>query len=135
MSLSSKAFLPSRTFFLSCFKSDLIKNAQELNGVRFISAQLELDPKSIKELAFEIEREMDDLFMILGAQNDGKATLTVIISKNITQEKDLNAGKMVRELGKYIQGGGGGQPHFATAGGKNPQGISQALEQAKEYLK
>jgi len=64
----------------------------------------------------------------------GKALLTVYIAKNIVEEKGLNAGNIVRELGKYIQGGGGGQPFFATAGGKNPEGIKQALAEAKKMI-
>ena len=56
------------------------------------------------------------------------------ISKNLVADKNLNAGNIVRELGKYIQGGGGGQPFFATAGGKNPDGISEALEEGKKYI-
>ncbi|SCY16834.1 alanyl-tRNA synthetase [Nonlabens sp. Hel1_33_55] len=115
-------------------KGDLIASAQEINGVQFISAATDLDTKSIKDLAFEIERGMENLFMILGSNSDDKATLTVIISKNLVEDKKLNAGAIVRELGKHIQGGGGGQPHFATAGGKNPQGIDAALEAAKGYL-
>ncbi|PRP65975.1 alanine--tRNA ligase [Nonlabens agnitus] len=115
-------------------KGDLIASAQEVNGVNFIAAATDLDTKSIKDLAFEIEREMENLFMILGSNADDKATLTVIISKNLVEDKKLNAGQIVRELGKHIQGGGGGQPHFATAGGKNPQGIDKALEAAKDYL-
>ena len=63
------------------------------------------------------------------------AILSCYISKNLVAEKDLNAGTIVRELGKYIQGGGGGQPFFATAGGKNPAGIPEALDQVKGYLK
>ena len=115
-------------------KGDLITSAQEINGVNFIAASTDLDTKSIKDLAFEIERDMENLFMILGSNADDKATLTVIISKNLVDDKKLNAGTIVRELGKHIQGGGGGQPHFATAGGKNPQGIDAALEAAKGYL-
>ncbi|KQC33102.1 alanyl-tRNA synthetase [Nonlabens sp. YIK11] len=115
-------------------KGDLIASAQEVNGVNFIAAATDLDTKSIKDLAFEIEREMENLFMILGSNADDKATLTVIISKNLVEDKKFNAGQIVRELGKHIQGGGGGQPHFATAGGKNPQGIDKALEAAKDYL-
>ena len=73
--------------------------------------------------------------MLFGAENDGKAILSCYISKELVAEKGLNAGQVVRELGKHIQGGGGGQPFFATAGGKNPSGIAQALEEAKNYIK
>ena len=76
---------------------------------------------------------MEKLFVIIGSNHQGKALLTVYISKELTNEK-LHAGTIVRELGKFIQGGGGGQAFFATAGGKNPEGISQAIEQAKTYL-
>ena len=72
--------------------------------------------------------------MIFAANYNGKALLSCYISKNLVEEKGLNAGQVVRELGKYIQGGGGGQPFFATAGGKNPAGIEEALEQAKQYV-
>ncbi|GAK93270.1 alanyl-tRNA synthetase [Nonlabens ulvanivorans] len=115
-------------------KGDLMASAQDINGVNFIATQTDLDAKSVKELAFEIEREMDNLFLIIGASDGEKATLTIIISKNLVDEKNLNAGTMVRELGKHIQGGGGGQAHFATAGGKNPAGISVALDAAKEMI-
>lgn len=115
-------------------KGDLIASAQLINGVNFIATKTDLDAKSVKELAFDIEREMEDLFLIIGADNGDKATLTVILSKNIVEEKGLDAGKIVRELGKHIQGGGGGQAHFATAGGKNPAGIDEALTAAKELV-
>jgi alanyl-tRNA synthetase len=115
-------------------KGDLIASATPINGVNFIAAATDLDTKSIKDLAFKIDRELDNLFMILGSDADDKATLTVIISKNLVDDKKLNAGTIVRELGKHIQGGGGGQPHFATAGGKKPEGIPAALEAAKGYL-
>jgi alanyl-tRNA synthetase len=115
-------------------KEDLIAGAETINGVTYIAADVALDPKVIKELVFEIDKAVASLFIILGAENDGKATLTVLISKDVVSDKDLNAGKIVRELGKFIQGGGGGQPHFATAGGKNPAGLKEALEAAKNYL-
>ncbi|MEO9503521.1 alanine--tRNA ligase [Nonlabens ulvanivorans] len=115
-------------------KGDLMASAQDINGVNFIATQTDLDAKSVKELAFEIEREMDNLFLIIGASDGEKATLTVMISKNLVEEKDLNAGSIVRELGKHIQGGGGGQAHFATAGGKNPAGISAALDAAMKMV-
>ncbi len=72
--------------------------------------------------------------MLLGNEANGKAFLTCYISKNLVEEKQLHAGKIVKELGKHIQGGGGGQPFFATAGGKNPNGISAALNEAKNYI-
>lgn len=115
-------------------KGDLIKSAQEVNGVQFIATQTDLDAKSVKELAFAIEKEVENLFLIIGAVAGEKATLTVMISKSLVESKDLNAGSIVRELGKHIQGGGGGQAHFATAGGKNPDGIAKALQEAKSLL-
>ena len=74
------------------------------------------------------------MFILIGAEDNGKALLTCYISKNLVAEKELNAGQVVRELGKLIQGGGGGQPFFATAGGKNPAGIEEALKKAKDYI-
>ncbi len=115
-------------------KGDLIASAATINGVQFIATQTDLDAKSVKELAFAIEREVENLFLIIGATDGEKATLTVMLSKNLILDKDLNAGAIVRELGKHINGGGGGQPHFATAGGKNPAGIKAALDAAKELL-
>ncbi|MDP5077183.1 MAG: alanine--tRNA ligase, partial [Nonlabens sp.] len=111
-------------------KGDLIASVQAINGVNFIATQTDLDAKSVKELAFDIEREVEHLFMIIGASDGDKATLTVILGKDVIESKGLNAGNIVRELGKHINGGGGGQPHFATAGGKNPDGIPAALEAA-----
>ena len=69
------------------------------------------------------------------SEQAGKVTISCYISKELVQSRNLNARQIVRELGKYIHGGGGGQPFFATAGGKNPEGIPMALEKAKEYLK
>ncbi len=76
----------------------------------------------------------DRLFLLFATEQDGKALLSCYISKDLVASKKLDAGKIVRELGKFIQGGGGGQPFFATAGGKNPAGIPLALEKAEEYV-
>jgi alanyl-tRNA synthetase len=116
-------------------KKNLKNNIIEINGVKFISAKLDLDANSIKTLAFEINGEEENLLQVYGADVNGKAILTIMISKDLVEEKGLNAGQMVRELGKEIQGGGGGQAFFATAGGKNPAGIESALEKAKNYIK
>jgi len=115
-------------------KGDLKSEFQNINGVQFLSKKVDLDPAGIKNLSFELGGEMENAFMLFGADNNGKALLSCYISKNLVEEKGLNAGQVVRELGKYIQGGGGGQPFFATAGGKNPAGIEEALENAKQYL-
>ena len=118
----------------SNLKGDLKKNIETINNINFLAAKVDLDQNAIKDLAFQLAGEVDNLYFIAGSENNGKAMLTVYISKNITNDS-LNAGKIVRELGKLINGGGGGQPFYATAGGKNPRGIKEALEKAKEYIK
>ncbi|SNR67891.1 alanine--tRNA ligase [Lutibacter flavus] len=115
-------------------KGDLINEVENINGVNFLAKKLDLDQNSIKDLCFEIGNAVDNLFLLFGTESNGKAFLTCFISKNLVEEKKLNAGQVVRELGKLIQGGGGGQPFFATAGGKNPEGIEKALNEAKKYI-
>jgi len=115
-------------------KGDLINEIANINGVNFLAKKLDLDQNSIKDLAFEIGNQVENLFLLAGSESDGKAFLTCYIAKNLVEERNLNAGKVVRELGKLIQGGGGGQPFFATAGGKNPAGIEEALIKGKEYI-
>ena len=112
-------------------KDDLKKQVEVINGVNFLATEVNLDQSSIKDLAFALGTEIENLFFIVGTKNEDKAMLTVYISKNIVNE-DLHAGKIVRELGKLIHGGGGGQPFYATAGGKNPEGIKEALNQSKK---
>jgi alanyl-tRNA synthetase len=113
---------------------DIKSQLQEVNGVQFLATKVDLDAGGIKNLAFEIGQEHQNLFLLFGAENNGKAILTCYISKELVASKELNAGTIVRELGKFIQGGGGGQPFFATAGGKNPGGIQDALNKAKDYI-
>jgi len=116
-------------------KNELIAELEDLGGTKFLAKKVDLDAGGIKDLAFEMGGQVDNLFLLLASENDGKAILSCYISKGLVAEKDLNAGTIVRELGKYIQGGGGGQPFFATAGGKNPAGIPEALDKARDYLK
>jgi len=115
-------------------KGELKAYIQQINGINFLSKKIDLDAGGMKDLAFEMGGETENLFLVFGAENDGKALLACYISKELAVEKNLDAGKIIRELGKYIQGGGGGQPFFATAGGKNPAGIDEALEKAKNFL-
>jgi len=115
-------------------KEDLLKNAEVINGITWISAKLDLDTDSIKNLAFELRTTAGNVFVVLASESDGKAGLTVAISDDLVKAGKLNAGNIVREIAKEVQGGGGGQPHIATAGGKNPAGIPAALEKAREIL-
>jgi len=105
-----------------------------INGVNFLATQVDLDANGIKTLAFELGQEIDNLFFLASADINSKALLSLYISKSLVETKNLDAGKIIRELGKHIQGGGGGQAFFATAGGKNPAGIKNALAQAKEFI-
>ena len=116
-------------------KNELIAELDDLGGAKFLAKKVDLDAGGIKDLAFEMGGQVDNLFLLLASEKGGKAVLSCYISKDLVAEKNLNAGTIVRELGKYIQGGGGGQPFFATAGGKNPAGIPEALDKVKEYLK
>jgi alanyl-tRNA synthetase len=115
-------------------KTDLLKDAEDVNGVDFIAKSVDLDTKAIKNLAFELTKSNDNLLIVLASHMDGKVTLTIALSEKLSQSKDLHAGNMVRELSKEIKGGGGGQAFFATAGGKDASGIPVALEKAKNYL-
>jgi alanyl-tRNA synthetase len=115
-------------------KKELLDAIEPINGVNFLAKQVDLDSGAIKDLAFQLKGEVDDLFMILGAETDGKVVITIALSDSLVKGKDLHAGNMIRELAKEIGGGGGGQPNFATAGGKNASGIPSALAKAKEYL-
>jgi alanyl-tRNA synthetase len=99
-----------------------------------LAKKVDLDAAGIKDISFELGQNKKDLFLLFASEKDGKAILSCYISKELVNNRKLNAGTIVRELGKYIQGGGGGQPFFATAGGKNPAGIPEALEKAKDYL-
>ncbi|WP_282136559.1 alanine--tRNA ligase [Seonamhaeicola maritimus] len=115
-------------------KGDLKSELTDVNGIQFLAKKVDLDAAGIKDVAFELGSQFDNLFLLLGAEQNGKALLSCYISKELVTNKELNAGQVVRELGKYIQGGGGGQPFFATAGGKNPNGIEEALKAAKEFV-
>lgn len=115
-------------------KGSLSSELQVVNGVQFLATQVDLNAEGAKDLAYELGTLGTNLFLVLATAEDDKPMLTCYISKELVAEKNLNAGTVVRELGKYIQGGGGGQPFFATAGGKNAAGIADALQHAKAYL-
>jgi alanyl-tRNA synthetase len=119
---------------LQQLKEEFAAQVQHYNGINFLTAKVDLDAETVKNLAYELSTSIPELFLVLATESDGKATLTVMLSENLVKERKLNAGNIVRELAKEIQGGGGGQPHIATAGGKNPAGIPAALEKARGYV-
>ncbi len=115
-------------------KKELENRISERDGVQFLATEVPLDAGGMKDLAFGLQEVFPRLFMLLASRQDGKALLTCSIAKELAAEKSLNAGQIVRQLGKHIQGGGGGQPFFATAGGKNPDGIPAALQEFESLL-
>lgn len=119
---------------IKSLKTQLKSKITEVNGINFLATQIDMEAGALKDIAHELGSEIENLFFFAGTEINGKALLTSYISKNLVEEKGLDAGKIVRELGKLIQGGGGGQKFFATAGGKNPAGLSEAISKAKEYI-
>src|SRR5690606_395354 len=106
--------------------------AQPIGGVNFIGAKLPInDNGAIKNLAFQLEKEVDRVVAVLGAESDGKALLTIIVSRDVADEGKILAGQLIRQITPHIKGGGGGQPHFATAGGKDPGGLDAAISAAR----
>jgi alanyl-tRNA synthetase len=117
-------------------KEELKNSAEKIGEINFIAKKVDVDNADIiKDIAFQLKNEIEDLVLVAGANLGGKANLTIMISENLTKKFDLHAGNMVRALAKNIQGGGGGQAFFASAGGKNPEGITNAIEEAKQRLK
>ena len=110
-------------------KEKLLKEVRTVNGVSLVRAVLPLEPASAKDLAFKLREAIpDNLLAVIGSVTHEKPSLTLMISDNLVKEHGLNAGQMVREAAKLMQGGGGGQPHYAQAGGKNPDGLNAAVD-------
>ena len=110
-------------------KDKLVEKARIVNGVTVASAILPMTAQSAKDLAFKVREAIgENLLCVIGSEDQGKPMLTVMMTEDVVKDHNLNAGQLVREAAKLIQGGGGGQPHFATAGGKNPDGLSAAVD-------
>ena len=114
----------------------LLAKAREVNGVKVVTCVLPLEPAAAKDLAFKLRAAVDgSVFCALGTKHQDKPQLTIMMSDDLVSDHGLNAGQMVREAAKLIQGGGGGQPHFAQAGGKNVDGLGAAVDKAIELAK
>ena len=119
----------------SGIKAELLKQFVEKNGVNTLIAQVELpNADSLKKLAYELKNEVSNALIILAAKIEDKPQVAVILEDSLIASKSLNAGQIVRELAKEIQGGGGGQPFFATAGGKDLAGLERVVAKAKEMF-
>jgi len=114
--------------------TELASKINPINGINFIAYKSDLDSNSVKDLAYGLKNQVENLFFVSGSSVDDKANLSLMISENLVADKNLNASVIIRELAKNIQGGGGGQPFYATAGGKNPKGLDMAFEKAKNIL-
>ena len=114
-------------------KESLIEKARDVNGVKVITAKLPMEAAAAKDLVFKIRQAVpESLLCVIGTFAQDKPMLSVMLSDDMVSEHNLNAGQLVREAAKLIQGGGGGQPHYATAGGKNLDGLSAAIDKVVE---
>ena len=114
-------------------KKDLVERAIDVNGVKVVKAVLPLDAASAKDLVFKVREAIpENLVCVIGTISNNKPLLSVMLSEDMVKDHELNAGKIIREAAKLIQGGGGGQPHYAQAGGKNADGINAAVDKVIE---
>lgn len=121
---------------LNQVKNQLQAKIAEQNGIKYLIEQIEApNADALKNVCFELQQQNESMFCLLVSEIEGKASLALAISKELVETKGLNAGQIIRELAKEVQGGGGGQPFLATAGGQNPAGLSSVLHLAKNYLK
>ena len=115
---------------VASFKQHLLSQREELGGVRIFKVQQNVSAELIKDLAFQIAGELTESFIFIGATDEGgKPNLTLMLSRDLVESKGWNASNILRSAAKHIQGGGGGQPHFATAGGKRIEGLDDAVQQ------
>ena len=115
---------------VASFKQHLLSQREELGGVRIFKVQQNVSAELIKDLAFQIAGELTESFIFIGATDEGgKPNLTLMLSRDLVEFKGWNASNILRSAAKHIQGGGGGQPHFATAGGKRVEGLDEAVQQ------
>ena len=115
-------------------KGELKSKIQSIGSINFLGEIVDLDTNSIKDLLFQLKNETDNFIGVIGNSENDKCSLSLIISENLVQEKNLNASQIIREISSHIQGGGGGQPFFATAGGKRKEGLQDAIQELKSKL-
>ncbi|MDH3648192.1 MAG: alanine--tRNA ligase [Saprospiraceae bacterium] len=120
---------------VSSLKEELKAEVETLHGVNFLAKRIQIkDTKAIKSLSYQIEKEVGNAFIVFGTEINSKPQLMVTISTSLNETKNMHAGNIIRDLAKEIEGGGGGQPFFATAGGKKLSGLDAALLRAKSFV-
>ncbi len=130
-----KAVIAYQTKELKQVKEVLLSKIQAKDGISYLLEKVEAPTAdALKNLSFEIQNEQENMFCLLVAEIDGKASLALAISKSLVDANGLNAGQIIRDLAKEVQGGGGGQAFLATAGGQNPAGLLNVLSAAKKYI-
>ena len=119
---------------VNAVKQELIIQIREEKGFRILKARCPLSPAGAKDLAFQLKDQFDDLYLVLGTLDNNKPGITIAVGKKLLADEKFNAGSIIRQVSKHIQGGGGGQPFFAQAGGKNPNGLDAAMDEAVEMV-
>ena len=115
--------------------NELINKAVVVNNIRFVSGKVETDSSEVlKNIAFQIRTSSSNTVMVIGSELNGKASLLVTVTDDLVRERNINAVAIIRDISSEINGGGGGQPFLATAGGKNPNGIQPAIKKAAEFI-
>ncbi|MBL4716513.1 MAG: alanine--tRNA ligase, partial [Bacteroidia bacterium] len=118
---------------IGTLKESLINNCKDKGDINFIAEIVDLpDSEAVKSLSFDLKRQVDNLFLVLGAKFNGKAHISVMLSDNLVKDKGWKANEIIKELASEIQGGGGGQAFFASAGGKDPGGLQSAMDKARK---
>ena len=119
----------------SNLKHEIVHHMKTINGINVIATHVDLpNAEAVKNLAFAVKDLVDDLLLVFTTIIDDKPGITVMVSEHLVKDKGLNASNIVRELAKDIQGGGGGQPFYATAGGKNKEGLTLVLERVEKLV-
>jgi alanyl-tRNA synthetase len=115
-------------------KKELLAKAKKHGDIHVLVEKVSLDAQQIKDISFQLKEQLPNLFAVLVAEQDGKAHIAVTVAESLVKEKNMHAGNIVKELAKHVNGGGGGQPFFATAGGSKPEGIGEVLKNAEGIL-
>ena len=137
--LDKTAVLQKKIEFLekekaNAVKTSLVDKIEQRGDVNYLKTQVKLSSAAIKDICFQLKAQKDNFIGVIGGEDNGKASLTIIMSEEIAKSMDLNAGAMIKASSKLINGGGGGQPYFATAGGSNANGIPEALEYVESLI-